>query len=123
MLVVAFDALLEHLAGLVPDAREDRGQRGRVRGRAVGRYLVRDHARGLNGATEGGRRVRGRAPLAHVDVDHLAVPVAGAVDGDRLTRDLRVGLIDALAAPHGAARGARGVLVQRGEFLDPVVDG
>src|SRR4051794_27497283 len=35
VLVVALDALLDRLARLVQDAREDRGQRGRVRGGAI----------------------------------------------------------------------------------------
>jgi hypothetical protein len=49
VLVIPLDALLDPFPDLMQDGREGRRQRGRVGGRAIGRYLVRDDPRGLEG--------------------------------------------------------------------------
>lgn len=95
--MVAFDPLLDRFARFVRDGREGGGQRRGVGGRAIGRRLARDDAGGRDRPVDAVRRVGRRTPQAHVDIDHLAVPVDGPVDVGRLAGDPRVGLIDAPA--------------------------
>jgi len=69
VLVIALDPLLGHLAGLVQGIWEDGGERGRVRRRAIGRHLVRGHARRRDRPPEERRRVRGCPLRADIDIN------------------------------------------------------
>lgn len=108
--MVPRNPLLDALSYLRQDRREGHRERGRVGGRAVSSHLVRDDTRGLDGAAEEGGRIGRRTPPAHVDVDHLAVPVDGPVDMGRLARNFCVGLIDVPTAPDRATERACGAL-------------